>query len=58
MYRQMFEDFKYLPIKLIGLMMAPKMLISFCYKTSFKYGPAGMESFSLYQKAKKKYLVN
>ena len=53
----MYEDLKYLPVKLFALLISPKMLISFCYKSTFQYGPAGLESFSLYQKAKKKYLV-
>jgi hypothetical protein len=57
MYGQMLLDLKMLPAKTLYLLVAPRMILVFIKNTSFRYGPSGLESFSLYQKAKKRYLL-
>ena len=53
----MLEDILILPLKLLSLVLAPKMMLSFIVNTSFKYGPSGVETFRLYQKKKKAYFL-
>lgn len=42
MYRQMVVDIMTLPVKLVSLVMAPRMFINFVRNTSFRYGPGGI----------------
>ena len=44
-YIQMFHDVITLPIKIITFLLAPRAYIMFIIKTSFKYGPAGVDTF-------------
>ena len=55
-YVQMFNDIITLPLKVISFIFAPKMFIDFVLKTSFRYGPAGIDTFDIYQRLKYKFL--
>ncbi len=54
----MLRDLILIPLKLIAFGMAPRMTAVFIYKTSFQYGPSGLETFEIYQKMKTKYLIS
>lgn len=56
-YKQMLADIITLPLKIIALLIAPRMYLSFIFKTSFKYGPAGLDTCALYQKCKINYFM-
>lgn len=57
-YEQMLKDLFFIPLKLLTLLIAPRMASVFIYKTSFKYGPLGLETFQVYQKSKVEYLFH
>jgi hypothetical protein len=54
-YYQMVIDVITIPLKLLAFLIAPRMYLSFLLKTSFKYGPVGIETFEIYQRCKRKY---
>lgn len=56
-YKQMFVDVIMLPLKIVAMLIAPKMYLSFILKTSFKYGPAGLDTCGLYQRCKMNYFM-
>lgn len=56
-YVQMARDVITLPLKIICALLAPRMYLSYVFKTSFKYGPVGVDTFEIYQKSKFNYLV-
>ena len=57
-YKQMLRDLLLVPLKIIALLIAPRMTAVFIYRSSFRYGPSGLETFEIYQKIKTKYLLN
>jgi len=45
MYKQMFNDLKYLPLKILSILIAPITYLKYVKLTAYKYGPMGIEGF-------------
>jgi len=56
MYKQLLIDIFTLPLKILVLIIAPLSYVSYIFKTSFRYGPEGLDSYSTYQNAKQNHL--
>jgi hypothetical protein len=41
-YKQMYKDLIFLPVKIICILLAPRAYIMYIKNTSFKYGPLGV----------------
>ena len=52
----MLRDVLTLPLKIFALLVAPKTYLSFVFKTAFRYGTEGCDSFANYQKTKWEFL--
>lgn len=55
MYQQLLVDIVMFPAQLVTFLMAPRMVVTFLRETAFQYGPAGFDTFKLYQKCKRNY---
>lgn len=47
-----------IPLKLLAVVIAPRIYLSFIVRTAFNYGPAGLDTFSIYQICKINYFKN
>ena len=45
MYKQMWKDLKYLPLKMIAIIIAPLAYLKYIRATSFEYGSMGIDTF-------------
>ena len=44
MYKQMWKDLKYLPLKMIAIIIAPLAYLKYIRATSFEYGSMGIDT--------------
>lgn len=58
MYKQLFLDIWYLPLKLISIILFPRTTFQFVGQTCFRYSLEGVKEFSMIQRLKIQFIKN